>query len=289
MNAASKYFNKTDEELTALLYEDDGDGNLKLRENAADVLIGLDAKRIERIKDEASKGATEKFDQGYQKAQKDVLSKFEKDLRDKYGVESNKTGIDLIDDIIGTASKGGEITEDTLKTHPLFLRLENETKKEYDARIKEVKEEFDSYKENVEREKSMSAVKNKARAAFLSLNPVLSEDKAKAENQIAMFLEGLKPFGYIPDNDTFIITENDKRKEDGHGNPLSFDNFIKQQAEKTFDFKVQDRRQSPGNMPGTGVIKTKVTKKEYSELVARYEREGDYESMSKLKDYEIID
>ena len=290
LNVASKYFNKTDEELVEMIYEKDEEGNLTVKEDAADILIGLDEKRVQRIKEEANGQATKKFDEGYKKAQKEVLTKFEKDLREKFGLESDKNGLDLIDEIVSTASKGGDITEETLKTHPLYLKLEGKQKQAFDEKYESLKSEYEGFKTDIERKRAMQGVKAKAKESFLSLNPVLSEDKAKADKQIDLFLRGLDEYGYVVDGDTFIVTKGDDRLEDAHGNPIKIEDFVADRAKEYFDFKQQTDRQSPGNRSDVGgSAKKKITKEEYGKKIAEYEREGNFEAMSKLRqEYEVI-
>lgn len=286
LSVLTKYFSKTEDEIKELMYTEE-DGNFVLKEGASDMLIGMDEKRINRIKDEIGASATKKFDDGYKKAQKEVLTKFEADLKAKFGLETDKAGLDLIDELTASISKGGDLTEDTIKTNPLYLKLEGQTKKAFEEKIEELRGEFDGYKASVEMNKAMSGVKALARQEFLSLNPVLSEDAGKAERQVAIFLQGLSGYEYIADGDTYVIKNGETRLEDAHGNPVPFANFIKNKAEETFDFKVQEQRRSPGNEgSGSGSVKKKITRDEYNRLVGEYE--GDDEKMRSLLEYVVV-
>ena len=129
------------------------------------------------------------------------------------------------------------------------------------------------------------SIKSIAKAEFLSLNPVLSEDQAKAERQTQSFLNTLERYDYIIDGDNIIVKNGDGRLEDSHGNPIAFSQFVKTKAEELYDFAVQGQKGSPGNVTpagGTGQ-KKKITKEEYGRLVAEAERTKNWEE---LKDFD---
>lgn len=289
LNVLTKYFNKTDEELEDIIYDKDGD-DITLKEGVADALIDMDAERIKKIKSEVSGEGTKKFEEGFNKAKKETLTKFEKELKEKYGLETDLTGLDLINlfaEELGT--KGGEITEDNIKTHPIYIKLEKEWNESAEQKVSGIKTEFDEFKANVEKNKKLVSVKSAARSAFLKLNPVLSDDPARAENQTQEFLNKLAEHDYIIDGDTILIKDGDGRLEDGHGNPTSFETFVKSKAEALYDFKVQDQRDSPGNQnSGGGSVKKKITKEEYNKKVIEAENSNDDKMFAELAEYEVV-
>jgi hypothetical protein len=118
-----------------------------------------------------------------------------------------------------------------------------------------VRTEFDTFKTQVEGERKFSGIKSKAREHFLGLNPVLSEDPAKAERQVNTFLNGLQRYEYPEQEGITLITQNGHRIEDEHGNPIPFDKFIHREAEQLFDFRTQGDKGQAGNkyVPGTTV------------------------------------
>ena len=50
LNTFSKYFNKTDEELTEMLYDKGEDDTEVLKEGVVEQLIALDTNRVERLR-----------------------------------------------------------------------------------------------------------------------------------------------------------------------------------------------------------------------------------------------
>lgn len=267
MNVLTKLFNKTEDELNELIFEGEGE-EIKVKDNAADALIELDAARVKRIKDDATADTTKKFDDGYKKATKEVLSKFESDFREKTGFESDLTGIDLITAWGETLGKTKNI--DNIKTHPEFLKIEKQWQQEKQAEIEKVTNEFNDYKNNVQRNQTLGKIKDMAETEFLKLNPVLSSDPAKKKAQTEMFLERFNHYDYDFDEDsTPVIKKEGNRLEDGHGNRISFGNFVKEEANKLFDFQKQQDRESPGNNndAASGVSKTTLSREEYNQKV----------------------
>jgi len=287
LNAFSKYFNKTDDELLEMLYDKGEDDALVLKEGVADMLIDLDTKRIERIRKEASESATKKFDDFAKKTKKDVMTKLESELKQKYGVESDKTGVELVEEITASLSVGGGITEDNIKTNPIYLKLEREIKEGFKGELEEKERVFNEFKDNVERNAKLGDVKKKAREVFLGLSPVLSVDAAKAERQTQEFLNRLNGHDFIIDGDTIMIKRGDGRLEDGHGNPVSFESFVKGEAEQLYDFNVQTPRTSPGNIHSSGGSKLKITKAEFNQRVR--EAGSDNAKLAELSKYEVVD
>ena len=93
-----------------------------------------------------------------------------------------------------------------------------------------------------------------AREVFLSLNPVLNKDKVKAENQVQTFLERVTTTSVLlqDDKNHLLLNVDGKRKEDAHGNPIKFNGFVTEEAEKIFDFEKQKPRASGGNVNEDG-------------------------------------
>lgn len=280
MNILTKFFNKTEAELSELLYDEGEEGKV-LKENAAQALIDMDAARVKRIRDDAAGDGGKKFEDGYKKATKEVMTKFENDFKEKFGIESDKTGLDLVAEYGESLSKGGSITAEKIKTHPEFLKIEKDWRANHEAEVKAVREEFETFKGGIERNNLLSRVKGVAEQEFLKLNPNLSEDPAKAKRQTEMFLSKFDGYDYDFVDNTIYVKKGDQRLEDGHGNPIGFGSLVKSEAEQLFDFRVQDPKNSPGNKNdgGTGGRVT-LTAEEFNKRVN--ETGGDREALYKL-------
>lgn len=289
MNVLGKLFNKTEDELASLIFDGEGDEKT-IKENAAEALIGLDESRIARIRTDAGGDATKKFDDGYKKAQREVLEKFENELRTELDIDSDLTGIDLVRAWGETLGKETEITAENIKTHPEFLRLETEWKNAHKEEVKKISGDFEKYKEDILKEKTMSRVRDMAEAEFMKLNPVLSEDPVKKKAQVNMFLGLLDNYEYdFAEDESIVIKDGDQRLEDSHANRVGFGDFVKSEAEKYYDFQVQGERQSAGNKTGD-TVKTTLKKDEYNQKINDVIKTGDKEAITSFREtYTIAD
>lgn len=271
MGVLTKFFNKTEEELTEMLYDKGEDEKLVMKEGASEALLTLDESRIKRVREDASGDATKKFDDGYKKAQKEVLAKFEKDFKAKFGIESDKVGLELVADWGESLNKGdGSITIEKIKTHPEFLKLEKEWNETHKGELDTIKTEFDEFKGGVERNKVLGKIRGMAEQEFLKLNPVLSDDAAKAKRQTELFLDKFNDYDYeFQDDGSVVIKDGEKRMEDSHGNRIGFGSFVKTEADRLYDFTKQTPKNAPANITagGTGTSKATLSVEEYNKKV----------------------
>lgn len=285
MGAFTKFFNKTEDEIGELIF--DGEN---LKDGALDALVSLDAERISRIKQDATGDTTKKFDDGYKKAQKEIMGKFESEFKEATGFDSDLNGIDLVRAWGESLGGESEVTAENIKTHPEFLKIETRWNAEKKEALDALSNEFEQFKSNVEREKVMGGIREMAKNEFLKLNPVLSKDKAKADAQTNMFLQRFDAYNYEKADDGYIIMDGDKRLEDAHGNRVQFANFVKDEASRLFDFQVQDPKGSPGNTTPTGGAggKTVLSKDEWNKKIN--ETNGDPALMNEVaKNYTRAD
>lgn len=242
---AVRVFGMTDEESNSLFKKTD-DGNVTLSENAIDAFSQKYRGRIESIQNDHKNQLTEIHDKGYKKAQKEHMEKFETQLKEKYGVQSDKFGTDLVDEIVSTKTKGK--IED-VKTHPDYVSLEKQLQSNYipKEKFEETVNEFESFKQNVERNNTLNKVKEDARNVFRSLNPILSKDPKRAANQESDFLKKLESFDYqVGDDGNHLIMKDGKRLENENYNPVNFSDFVKTKASDYFDFSDQPVRGNSG-------------------------------------------
>lgn len=240
----TKQFAKTEDEISALVFDKDGD-NIKIKDNAADLLYSMDAQRISKIKD----GYTEKFNDGYKKAQGEVLSKFEKDLRDKFGVNSDKTGLDLIEEVITVKAPKNptKVNFDDLKKTPEFIEYERNILKSEQEKANEWKNKYENYAQQVEREKKLSKVYDRALDVLNKKNPVLPKNQEVAKNLQQAFLNTLNEYDYELGDAGIVVLKDGKRHENAHGHAINFDDLVAENAAKYFEFQVQSNKGGAGN------------------------------------------
>lgn len=195
------------------------------------------------------------FDQGHQKAAKEVKFAFEKDLKEKYGVSSDKIGLELIAEIVaaqtGSTGKG---SDDDVKKHPLFLKLEADSKKALAETEMNHKAAFKKLEESIATSALLKEVSAIGIAEFEKLNPILSQDATKASKQKALVAKQLEGRSFQKvGNDFLILKEDGSRLEDEHGNPVRLSNLVKEISDDLgFDYKVASERSSSAGGEGKG-------------------------------------
>jgi len=268
----TKTLNKSEQEMTDLLYQkaDDSD-EIVLKEGALEEILALDVQRVKTI--QAGVKPDEKIlkDQ-YSRGKKEALEGIEKEVRGKYSLESDKTGIELISEAVDSQKKQKpeKLTDDEVKKHPVYLELENNSirKEEHEK----VKTEFDDFKKNQEKSERMVKIHEYVLKELDLLNPVLSENSEVKMNRQRDFLAKFDQWDYqLNDGSDPLILQNGNRLEDAHGNPVAWKDFVKQKASLHYDFKAQNDKGNAGNddkgKKFTGDIKIPANKEEYSQMI----------------------
>jgi hypothetical protein len=273
---AVKSLGITDDRFAEILYSDD---KVTVKETALDELLRLDAERVKSLKAANKDELTAKFNNGHQKGLAEGLGKFEATLKEQFGVgDSTAQGVDLVKEILVKQGQSANIDDEKVKLHPLYRKLEVALEKDYIAKseYEKVTQEFDGYKNGVEKEKVMHVVKSDALKAFRSFEPVLSADTTKALNQELDFLNKLGAYEYeIQMDGSHIIKVDGKRLENAQGHPVSFNDFVKTQADKYFDFKVQTARENAHNHNTNVVINNVTVPKTKQEYLVALNNESD--------------
>lgn len=270
-NLVGKILNIPEDKL-ADLYESDG---VKLKSDAIDQLVQIDADRIKAIKDANKEELTRMHDTGYSKGKGESLTKYEELLRSEFAIENKELkGIDLVKEIVSKNAKI-EMDEEKIKLHPRYIELERKLTNDYmpKAEYDKVKNEFDEFRTQIDKSKVTNTIKTDALKAFRALKPVLSTDPVKATNQENDFIEKFNKFEYeIQTDGNHIIKIDGKRLENANGYPVTFADFVKSQASNYFDFSKQDKKGNAGNGKDDdddGIIVTlPETEKEYMSMLA---------------------
>jgi hypothetical protein len=270
-NLVGKILNIPEDKL-ADLYESDG---VKLKSDAIDQLVQIDADRIKAIKDANKEELTRMHDTGYSKGKGESLTKYEESLRSEFAIENKELkGIDLVKEIVSKNAKI-EMDEEKIKLHPRYIELERKLTNDYmpKAEYDKVKNEFDEFRTQIDKSKVTNTIKTDALKAFRALKPVLSTDPVKATNQENDFIEKFNKFEYeIQTDGNHIIKIDGKRLENANGYPVTFADFVKSQASNYFDFSKQDKKGNAGNVKDDdddGIIVTlPETEKEYMSMLA---------------------
>ena len=233
-----------------LFTKSEEDGKLTVKEDALKTLLASDAKRVEDLKSVATDDKTKIYDKAFAEAKKDVLTKEEKALAEKYGIEGTNFKLhDLVETIVTKQTEGlkGDLNnEDAIKKSPTYLTLERAMKEEKEALEAAHAKEVEGIQANYSRTELVTDVKSRVLGYFDNLNPVLS--KKNAAYQREDFANRFDKYNYERDGDKFLMLgEDGKRMEDKHGHPVYLEKFVSEEAGKLYDFAKQSPKGGAGN------------------------------------------
>lgn len=243
----TKTLNKSEQEITDLLYQKAEDSDeLILKDGALEETLDIDASRVKTIQANV-KPSKKTLDDQYSRGKKESLTEFEKEVREKYGLETEKQGIELIELAVNSQVKSKpKLTDDDVKKHDLYLALEKDRvpKEDYEK----LKEEFDQFKQNQDKAEKFREIRKSVIIELEKLNPILSDNAEVRQTRQDDFLSKFEKYDYqIGENSDPLVLENGSRKEDKHGNPIVFKDFVKDIASLNYDFKVQEGKGNAGN------------------------------------------
>ena len=225
---------KMDDEELASLYNEAGElTSLTAAEQA-------DTARVTKLKeDQASQ---------YKRGQKEVASKMEAQLKDKFGVDSDLTGVELVDFILTTELEKvkGKGDED-ITAHPEYLKLKSESDRMLKAKDKEWQKKIEDLELKHARESMFSKVKERAFAELDNLRPILPEDAKKAQKWKEKYIEDLRAYDFTEQDGMIVVLKDGKPLQDSHGYNKSFADLVKETAAEFFDFQTAESRSSAAN------------------------------------------
>lgn len=269
----TKQFNLTEDEARSLLFEGD-----ELKENAVDLLLEKDKERIQKLKDER----TTRYNEGFQTAEKKFKSHAEETFKKLTGYNGEEANFEEMfskwhkEETKRLAQKK-EVTEDDIKRHPLFVKLETETiaKSKYD----ELQQAFDEFKTRQQREQVMGVVTSRAWDVVAKKDPILEQNETVAANRRRDFLAKFSGYDYDLQDSKIIVLKEGKRLEDEHGNLLPFEAFVSNLSNEYFEFRAQSEKGNAGNKPsgngGVVILERPTTAKEYALALNKYDGASD--------------
>lgn len=213
---------------------------------SVDSLIESDRLRIEAIR---SQNETARKDQ-YSRGKKEALTDLEKSLRTKYAVESDKTGVELIEEIISkiAPTRGGtKLTDEEILKHPKFV----EALHKYEKEINDLKTthagEIETLNSKFAKEKTNARVRLAVENIIETLKPILPQDPAKARKWKDTFIADVLAGEFsITDDGLIYPSEDGKPKLDAHGHSIKFDAMVRERANQYFEFPASQQRSGSG-------------------------------------------
>ena len=225
---------KMDDEELASLYNEAGElTSLTAAEKA-------DTSRVSKLKEEN--------DSQYKRGQKEVATKLETKLKEKYGVSSDETGVDLVDLILTTELEKvkGKGDED-ITAHPEYLKLKSESDRMLKAKDKEWQKKIEELESKHTRESMFAKVKDRAFAELDNLRPILPEDAKKAQKWKEKYIEDFRAYDFTEQDGMIVVLKDGKPLQDSHGYNKSFADLVKETAAEIFDFQTAESRTSAAN------------------------------------------
>lgn len=248
MGVLAKTLNIGDGEISELLK----DGENITESEVTKKILDLDKERVSKLK---SGSDTEKFQEGYKKAKGEVLTEFEKKVKEAFGVESDKTGTDLITDIVSQKSegKGGEgmTAEDIMKSE-VYQNLLKKSKDDLKTIKDDYEQKISKIQSEQENERSLSIIGTEAVNQLASLNPILPKNAEIAKNYEGLFIKAIAENYRIKKEDgkTVVYGLDGKIAIDGHGNPIAFEDIVKTTAGRFYEFSANNGGSNAGNQEG---------------------------------------
>lgn len=226
---------KIDEEHIAGLYNEAGE----LQE--LQVAYDADAARVTKHKTENSN----QFDRGL----KAGASKIEKEIKEKYSLDSELIGVELVDAVVLSkveeATKG--VSKDITK-HPEMLKARAEWEKEQKARDKAWQEKLDAKDTEFNKSKLSEKIRAKAISYLDEFKPILPGDSNKAATWKNTFLNEVLASEFQESEDDFIpLDKEGKPLTNAHGYGRTFKEFVKDIADRYFEYPKADPRSSSAN------------------------------------------
>lgn len=278
-----KTLNVPADQLADLVFEKSDDGTLtdNITESALQTLLQLDAERVQRMKPNTK----EYFDNGYKKAQSEVSTQWERRLREKFGVDPDgQMQGDALTDAIKAALSDNSVKPEKIKTHPEYLTLEAQMRKQADELKAQYEAQLESQKSAFAREQTWGQASSAIRQTIKGLKPVLPSDAGKAEKMLDLFLNThFREFEYQPDgNGGWVVMKEGNRLENAHGHIKPLADLVRETAESYFDFHAQQPAGNAGNAGNTGGGAVSITFKDEADYYNQ--RSAAIRDPQKLKD-----
>ena len=279
-----KAYNLPENEVAETLFKKSDDGSIttELREDALDVLLRLDAERVAKLAKPVD--TTEVYNKAVKKTEAEVHGTWEKRLREAYPAvdpEKKLKGEDLLNAVKAAQQQSSSYDPNQVKKTDEYLSLERQMREaleakeqEYAAKVQEVQMQF-------QRQQVWGDMSQVIREKFMGLNPILPEDKAKAQRLVDDFVLKFKDYEWQrTDDGRTLPLQNGQRINNQHGHAMFLEDLVAGTANLYFDFKKQEATGQAGNENGRQAIT--ITFKDDEDFMKRYNAESDPKKKEEL-------
>lgn len=272
VSALAKTLNKSTDDIKSIILKPD---SAELNDDALDKVLSLDTERITAINNRNKTDKESQFKRGY----KEASEKWTRDVRDGFGLDADVTDEELLEKAktkIGAGSKGGgEITDDKVKAHPVYLALQKEKRDKEKELNDGWQKKLDDQSGEFNKKATRGTVKTRTIELAKALKPKLSEDPAKAERQLEQIFLRLETEGYEfePDGDDFIVKKGGENATDSHNNLVRFADLVKQATTSLYDLDATKKTDTGNGKDNFGKkwdhLNVPSTKAEFDEAIKK--------------------
>ena len=225
-------------------------------------VLDLDADRIKKYKTDS--------DNQYKRGIKEGASKIEKEIKEKYEIDSDIVGVDLVDQLVLKKIEEASTSTKDITKHPDYIKMQVSIDKQLKDRDKEWEQKITLKEAEFNKQKLFEKVRDRALANLEARKPILSEDPRKAQKWKETYLNELKTGNYMEDGETIIVLDGEgKPLQTAHGKPVTFDEYEKDIADQYFEYPKAEDRSSSGLKPTEQKGSTFVAPKNEDEYMAR--------------------
>lgn len=199
-------------------------------------------------------------DNGYKKAQSEILDMKEKEIKQEFGLNGSKSRglLEIVKEIAAQAtSKGSTIDADKIKLHPEYIKLQDDSKAAMEKIAKEWEEKYNNREAEITGEKTFTEISKKADAYLSGFG--LPEDEKLSAKQKSWLYNELKQYKFTPNGDDYVITGPDgKVVNDNLGHRKNFETLVNELAAGYWPKKDGKERSGSGaqnNQGGAGAAK----------------------------------
>lgn len=188
----------------------------------------------------------------YNRGIKETATKFEKQIKEQFGIDSDKIGLELVSEVVAIeASKVTKSKGDIDDKHPKIIEIQTKYDKLLKDKDKEWEERLKKEQETFNKQKSLEKVKELAWMQLESKNPILPEDVKKAATWKNTFLREIEQGNYqINEDGTVVVLDKEgKPATDIHGHMISFNDYVVEQGDKFFEFPAASQQRSSATLP----------------------------------------
>lgn len=245
----AKTLNRPDEEIAELLYTKSDEGETTLKDDAETLALGLIQDKIQGIKEEAKTKQKDIADNFHKKGLKEASEKIESDIREKYGLESESQGIELIDELVERFKvEDSKLTPEKIKLTDTYREREKQLRKEATEIVKSKEAEIEQLKADFANKQVWDKVSKDIESILMEKNPVLPKNQRARQNLKEVFLNSFSEYEWqLADDGNHVPVKNGERVEDNLGNALQFRPLIESRIPDFFDLYVQDKKGAPGS------------------------------------------